>query len=245
MNAVLLTGRSGSESIRHKNLYPVLGRPLGFYPMWAAVHAGSVDRCFLTTDSEPLAELAVSLGITVIERPTHLAGSTAELVDAIRHALPLMGTPDTLITMHCNVAYHRPGVVDECISLLEADPEADSCVTGYIDRAVHPIRTRRIDDAGCLQPWLDTPPGASSNRQALDACFILDGAARAIRLADGLPSDGPPPFAYLGSRVIPVVNGRGGDVHGLEDVALAEWLLRRDGWDMGDPGDAAFGAPIR
>lgn len=245
MKAVLLTGRGGSESIKDKNLHPVLGRPLAFYPMWAARHATGVDRCFLTTDSEPLADLASSLGISVIERPPELAGSTSELVDAIRHALPRMGSPDILITMHCNVAYHRHGVVDECMARLHDDPAASACVTGYVDRALHPIRTRRIDEHGRLQPWLDTPPGASSNRQALDACFILDGAARAIRLEDGLPSDGPPPFAYLGSKVIPVVNGRGGDVHGLEDVALAEWLLRRDGWEMGLPGSPTTGAPLR
>jgi N-acylneuraminate cytidylyltransferase len=245
MKAVLLTGRAGSASIAHKNVYPVLGRPLGFYPMWAALQAREVDRCFLTTDSEPLADLASSLGIAVIERPSSLAGSTAELIDAIRHALPLMGSPDTLITMHCNVAYHRPGVVDECISLLEAEPDSDSCVTGYVDRGVHPIRTRRIDGSGRLRPWLQTPPEASSNRQALDACFILDGAARAIRLADGLPTDGSPPFAYLGNRVIPVVNGRGGDIHGLEDVAMAEWMLRQNGWEMGISGNPGSGAPMQ
>lgn len=243
MIAVLLTGRAGSKSIPGKNVYPVLGRPLAFYPMWAALRAGAVDTRFVSTDSPEIAGLARSLGITVIDRPDDLAGDTAELVDAIRHALRIIGEVEYLVTMHCNVAYHRQGLVEECIATLQADAEADSCVSGYLDRAVHPYRTRRVVE-GCLQPWLEVPPGTSSNRQALDPCFVLDGAARVMRVDRCFPPSGPSPFAYLGNRVIPVVNGRGGDVHGMEDVAVAEELLRRDGWTQGIVGDPQAGSPL-
>ena len=39
MNVILLTGRGGSKSVPGKNVYPVLGRPLAFYPMTAAKRA--------------------------------------------------------------------------------------------------------------------------------------------------------------------------------------------------------------
>ena len=50
MNVVLLTGRGGSKSIPGKNLHPILGRPLCFYPMKAALGAERVDAVYVSTD---------------------------------------------------------------------------------------------------------------------------------------------------------------------------------------------------
>ena len=52
MIAALLLGREGSVGFPGKNTFPVLGRPLMQYPMMAAMHAPSVARCYLSTDSE-------------------------------------------------------------------------------------------------------------------------------------------------------------------------------------------------
>ncbi len=230
MNVILLTGRGGSKSVLGKNVHPVLGRPLAFYPMAAAKSARRVDRICVSTDSPEIANVARILGIEVIDRPPEIAQDTSELVDALTHAMAVIGGGiNYLITMHCNCAVHRDGLVDECITLMDEHPEADSCVTGFIDHSVHPYRTKRVDADGSLHPWLEIPEGTSTNRQSLGPCFVLDGAARVLRVARCFPPRGQRPFTYLGRRILHVLNARGGDVHSLDDIAEAERVLRRAG----------------
>ena len=230
MNVVLLTGRGGSKSVPGKNVYPVLGRPLAFYPMAAAASARKVDRICVSTDSPEIARVARTFGIEVIDRPPELAQDDSELVDTITHAMGVIGGDlRYLVTMHCNCAVHREGIVDDCITLMDEHPEADSCVTGFIDQSIHPYRTKRVDAGGYLHPWLEIPEGTSTNRQALAPCFVLDGAVRVLRVDRCFPPRGQRPFTYLGRRILHVRNARGGDVHSLDDIAEAEQALRRAG----------------
>ncbi len=231
MKAVLLTGRGGSKSIPRKNLYPLLGRPLTYYPMAAAMKARLVDAVYVTTNDPAIKDLGRELGIRIIHRPDELSQDDSELTDAIVHALSVIEQPvEILVTMHCNCAVHRVGLVDECIQKLLDSPEADSCVSGHSQKSVHPFRTKRMGKDGFLHTWLEIPEGTSTNRQALEGCFILDGACRAMRVDRCFPPKGQPPFTYLGNRILPLENISDGDVHALEDVVLAEHRLREIGW---------------
>ena len=228
---ILLTGRAGSKSVLRKNVHPVLGRPLAWYAMHAARASQRAQAIYVSTDCPHIQALAREMDISVIDRPGALAQDHSELVDAVQHALATIPGPvDILVTMHCNCGVHRPGLVDELIATLEAQPEADSCVSGYIDHSVHPFRTKRIGADGHLRPWLEAPPTTSSNRQQLEPCFVLDGAARALRVARCFPPNGYPPFAYLGRVILPVVNASGGDVHSLADIRSTESRLQELGW---------------
>jgi len=235
-NIILLTGRAGSKSVPGKNIALILGRPLAYYPMHAAKQSSYTDAIYVSTDCLKIQRLAREMGIQVINRPEHLSRDNSELIDAITHAVDAIGEDiNYLITMHCNCGVHRPGLVDEAIQKLNKNPEADSCVTGYIDRSVHPIRTKQINEDGYLSPWDAIPDGTSTNRQNLAPCFVLDGAVRVMRYANCFPPNGQPPFTYLGNKILYLENTSGGDVHSLQDIASTEFLLRALGWDNAQP----------
>ncbi len=77
MIAALLLGRKGSSGFPGKNLYPVIGKPLAYYPMMAALNSESVDEVFISTDDEKLMELARGNGVDVIVRPPELCTNEA------------------------------------------------------------------------------------------------------------------------------------------------------------------------
>lgn len=234
MNIALLMGRGGSKSIINKNVRGTLGRPLVSYPMWAAKRAEKIDRVMVTTDCPLIQDVARENGVEVIERPPELSRDDSQMVDGVIHALESIGEPvEFLVTMHCNCATHSPGLIDACITKLEGDPQGDACVSGVVDKSVHPFRTRKLTAAGRLEPWFEIPPGTSSNRQALEPCIILDGAARALRVANCLPPHGDPPFSYLGKKILMVENPGGLDVHDEEDLLHTERFLREIGWTEG------------
>lgn len=220
-------GRAGSQSIPKKNVIPIHGRPLVEWPMRAALEAVKIDRVYVTTDCPDIQAVAHRNGVEVIERPPELSHATAQMLDGILHALEVIGEPvEYLVTMHANCATHRPGLIDTCIERLEADPGADACVSGTIDKQVHPFRTRRLTPDGQLEPWLEIPPDTSSNRQSLEPCVILDGAARAMRVSACFPPHGDPPFPYLGKRILLEENPGGHDVHDETDLIRTEQFLK-------------------
>lgn len=231
MNVALIMGRGGSKSIPGKNVMPVLGRPLVIYPLLAALHARRIDQVVVTSDCPGIQRVATELKVRFIRRPDDISHDTAQMVDGILHALQeIGGTVEHLVTLHANCATHAAGLIDRCIARLEADPSADSCVSGVIDRSVHPYRTRKLTADGWLEPWNEVPANTSSNRQALDPCVILDGAARAMRVNSCIPANGSAPFPYLGRKILLEENPGGRDVHDEDDILLTERYLLRQGW---------------
>lgn len=239
MNVALIMGRGGSKSIHGKNVVPVLDRPLVAYPLLAALNAEKIDRVCVTTDCEKIQEVAQEMGIEVIERPPEISHDTSQMVDGILHALSVLGEDvEFLVTMHANCPTHRAGLIDDCLRRLEQDETADACVSGVIDRSVHPFRTRRLTSGGLLEPWASIPSDVSSNRQSLEPCVILDGAARSMRVAKCFPPHGNAPFPYLGERILMEENEGGFDVHDDDDLGRAERYLIQRGWTQESlPGD--------
>lgn len=230
-NIILLTGRKGSKSVIGKNIYPILGRPLSLYPMLAAKAAKLVDDIYVTTDCEDIKKIALENGIKVIDRPESISQDNSELIEAINHAVCEMGCEiNYLITMHCNCGVHKPELVDMAIEKLNKNPEADSCVSGYIDHSIHPYRTKKVNSDGTLDTWIDMPKNTSTNRQNLDPCFVLDGAVRVMNYKKCFPPQGQPPFSYLGKKIIYIENMSGGDVHSLEDIHMTAYKLKQLGW---------------
>lgn len=231
MNVALVMGRGGSKSVPGKNVAPILGRPLAMYPLLAALNATRIDRVLVTTDCPLIQRVAQDIGVEVIDRPAELSRDNSQMVDGILHALSVLGDGvEFLVTMHANCPTHPPGLIDACLTRLEQDPKADAGVSGVVDRSVHPFRTRRLSPDGHLEPWFEIPAGVSSNRQSLEPCVILDGAARAMRVANCFPPDGQAPFPYLGRRILLEENQDGFDVHDEEDLLRAERYLVREGW---------------
>lgn len=228
MNIALLTGRGGSQSIKNKNIYPILGKPLMVYPILAAKRARKLDRIYITTDSPEMQAIAREHGVSVIDRPAEISQPDSEMTDAIVHALDQIPEPvDILVTMHCNCGTHREGLIDDCIQALEDNPEADSCVSGVIDNSHHPFRVKKVLPDGYLETWLDVPRSTSNNRQQLTPSFVLDGACRAIRVDRCFPAEGQPPFPYLGNKILHMENEGCCDVHSMQDIVYTEYYLRQ------------------
>ena len=70
MIVAILMGRKGSKGFPGKNLHPVLGKPLAYYPMKAANDCPAIDRTYISTDDERLMALAQENNVEVIVRPS-------------------------------------------------------------------------------------------------------------------------------------------------------------------------------
>ncbi|MDA3791312.1 MAG: acylneuraminate cytidylyltransferase family protein [Desulfobacula sp.] len=80
----IIPARGGSKGIPRKNIQDIAGKPLIAYSIEVALNVPNIDRVFVSTDDEEIAEVAMGFGAEVpVLRPTDLASDTSEIQDAL------------------------------------------------------------------------------------------------------------------------------------------------------------------
>jgi CMP-N,N'-diacetyllegionaminic acid synthase len=82
----LIPARGGSKRIPRKNLIDFCGHPLVSWSIRQALES-SVDRVYVSTDDEEIADVSRDYGAVVIERPSELATDSSTLEEVISHAM--------------------------------------------------------------------------------------------------------------------------------------------------------------
>ena len=86
MNSCIIPARGGSEGIKKKNLYPLLGKPLIQWTIEQALRS-KVDNVFVSTDDNEIKNISLELGAEIIQRPNELSDSVSSSESALKHAI--------------------------------------------------------------------------------------------------------------------------------------------------------------
>ena len=84
--AVIL-GRAGSKGVPGKNAMMIAGKPCAQWTIEHALAAATVGAVVLSTDDPRLIDLGHAMGVEVVRRPAELAGDSATVDAAARHAV--------------------------------------------------------------------------------------------------------------------------------------------------------------
>jgi len=231
MNAAIVTARKGSKSIRDKNVYNVAGRPMVAYPIQAAIDADRIDRIYVSTDGEAIAQASTELGCEIIWRPEELGGDTVNHGDVIKHAVEYVdqrntGLENVVVLLGNTVMVDGP-LIDEALGMLDDNPGLDSVMSVWEAADDHPLRAMEIAD-GILQAYGGVDRQVSTERQSYKKAYYYDQGVWAFRKDCVQRRDGPNPWWWMGKRSAPIVRTwvTGRDVHTHMDVGIAEWWLR-------------------
>ena len=160
----LLSGRKGSKGFPNKNIHSLFGRPLMEYPLRAALNAKSVDRMYVSTDSEEIIRIAKSVSpeVRAIARPAELAQDGSFLEDVLLHAYHWINKdigeePEFIVIVLCNAATVKTEIIEQGIEMLRKDPEADSVATVTLLNQYSPVRAKK----NCKR---ETCPGYSARK---------------------------------------------------------------------------------
>lgn len=230
--AALLTGR-GNNTLKDKNVLPVLGKPLLYYPAMAAKTCNLITDFYVSSDDEKILKAASDCGYKKIVRPVELAAPTSQHVDAIRHALGVMKQdgvePDILVVLLANSGIVKTEWIEESITQLLKDEALSASVPVLLEMDNHPYRSKRLREDGCLDTWFDfRGKNISTNRQDLPMNFVLCHNFWTLNLKNSLYSltEGQQPWTFMGSNIKPIVVEESFDVHDEDDIRRTEkWLL--------------------
>ena len=228
----LLTGR-GNNTLKDKNVLPVLGKPLLYYPAMAAKACPEISDFYVSSDDDKILNAAADCGYKKIRRPDELALPTAQHVDAIIHALGVMKedgvAPDILVVLLANSAIVKKEWIQESIQNLIRNPQLSASCPVLLEMDNHPYRSKRLREDGCLDTWFDFKgQKISTNRQDLPMNFVLCHNFWTLNLKNSLYSDvqGQQPWTFMGNNIKPIVVQESFDVHDEDDLLRTEkWLV--------------------
>jgi N-acylneuraminate cytidylyltransferase len=231
----IVPARGGSKGIPRKNLVTFLGRPLLWWSVHAALDAETVTRTVLSTDEPEIAEAGRAAGAEVpFLRPAELAGDDVLDLPVFEHALRRLADDegyraDVVVHLRPTSPLRPPGLVDEGVRTLLADPSADSLRAVTVP-ANNPYKMWRIE-RGALVPLVDSGIHEQYNqpRQALPTAYWQTGTLDVIR-----PSTILRQRSMSGRRILPMAisSDLAADIDDPASLAAAEDLGRRYG--MGD-----------
>ena len=239
MICALLIGREGSNGFPGKNLYPVLGRPMAYYPIKIALSCNSVSRVYVSTDSQKISDLAKNCGAELIQRPPHLATKDALGEDAFVHGYKQIvkklqeegKTLEYLILLFANAVTFTPAKIDEGIRVLRKNLDYDSATTVSCYNMWSPIRARKINNSGLLQPFVPLevfgdPNRINCDRDSQGDVWYADMGFTIVRphCLDDV-ENGQKPQKWMGKNIYPVKQWGGLDVDEPWQIPIIEsWL---------------------
>ena len=226
----LLTGRV-NNTLKDKNVLDILGKPVLYYPAHAGAKSRYIRDKYCSSDDEKILRAASDEGYESIVRPKELALPTSQHVDCIMHALDIMKQkgklPEILVVILANNVTIKSQWIDDCIKMMEDNPDVTAVVPTYIDNDHHPLRAKRLMEDGTLSMYEQGIEGkVSTNRQDLPVCYFLAHNFWVLNvefLCSG--RDGQQPWGFMGDKILPYVIDESIDIHHEIDLYIAkEWI---------------------
>lgn len=238
MVSALLIGRKGSIGFPGKNTYPIMGKPLAYYPMNAAKKAKLVSRVFISTDDEKLMALARKYDVEVIERPDYLATKQALGEDVFVHGyqeiVKRAGPQEAIVLLHCNSATVSAKIIDQGVQALRDNAHYDSAVSVSKYNMWSPLRARKIGVDGLLHPFVPfevfgDPKKLNCDRDSQGDVYFADMGVSIVRprclehIEKGLL-----PQKWMGQKIYPLIQEGGCDVDYEFQMAQTEYWIKKN-----------------
>ena len=239
MIAAILIGRKGSSGYPGKNTALIAGHPMVWWPLQAAVETSEIDRIYVSTDDPGIASIAGDMGAHLIDRPAYLADNAALGEDAYVHAHQVISaeldeigeTVELYVLLMANAVTISADQLSEGIGVLRDRPELDSAVTVSCYNMWSPLRARKINEDGLLQPFVPfetfgDPATLNCDRDSQGDVWFADMGVSIVRPRnlDHLES-GLLPQKWMGQAIYPIKNVGGLDVDYPYQMPQAQWWL--------------------
>jgi len=109
-----IPARGGSKEIPDKNIVPIAGYPLIAHTILSLKVVG-VEKVYVSTDSKRIANIALSYGADIIDRPSQYSTDESPTEDAITHFLSLVDC-DAVAFRQCTSPMLEPHYIKKAIN---------------------------------------------------------------------------------------------------------------------------------
>lgn len=220
----LIPARSGSKSIKDKNILSFAGKPLLAHSIRQALNCPHISRVIVSTDSKEYAKIANQYGAeTPFLRPKSISLDHSTDYEVFYHALKWLAKKDKAIPFLC--VHLRPthpirtiSEISRAILLLKKYPQWDS-VRSVIAAPESPYKTWFLSRRNELKPVIKTKirDAHSRPRQGLPQAYLQTASIDVIRSKTILEKN-----SIAGKRIGAFLMNRNYDIDKKTDFERAE-----------------------
>jgi len=233
----LIIGRGGSKGFKGKNTIEVLGKPLMAYPIIEARDSKYISEIFLSTDSSKIRMIGEKYGARFIKRPPELCTDEALGEDVYKQGFNwikknICQEIELMVLLHCNAVTLTSELIDKGIEVLRKNSNIDSAVSVSRYNMWSPLRARKINGDGLLDPFVPfetfgDPKTLNCDRDSQGDVWFADMALSIVRpsclenLENGLL-----PQKWMGKRIFPLKQEAGFDIDYEWQLPMLEYWLK-------------------
>jgi len=236
----IILGRKGSKGIQDKNTMDILGKPAYSYSFCAAKNSKYIDEIFVTSDHEEILQAARQESFSTIKRPDYLCTDEALFEDALVHAYHEIinitkSKPKYIVVLMCNSVTINAHLIDTGIEMLDNNLVADSAVTITILNMYSPLRARKLNSDGFLDPFVPfeifgDPKTLNCDRDSQGDVYYADMSLTVCR-SDCIENiyQGLLPQKWMGQKILPISNQNGCDIDEPWQIDMSKrWIEEND-----------------
>lgn len=177
----LITARGGSKGLPRKNVLPINGKPLIGWTIEAALNCEQVERVFVSTDDDEIADISESFKADIIQRPDILASDTASSIDVVSHAITWFEEKgidcDSIVLLQPTSPLRTAVHLDEALTLYMS--KSANFVISVFEPSHTPVKSYIAREDGTIEGlWSNDAP--YMRRQDLPRAFQPNGAIYAF-----------------------------------------------------------------
>ncbi len=183
----IIPARSGSKSVKDKNIRLMNGKPMIAYSIEHALKSKTINRVIVSTDSQKYADIALKYGAEVpFLRPDEISGDTSLDIEVFEHALQFLKekedyVPDVVVQLRPTYPIRRIEDIDNMVEILLNDETIDSVRCVALAKEVA-YKMWRMNEDGTIAPLLDDIPEAyNMPRQQLPEIYYQNACIDVVR----------------------------------------------------------------
>ncbi len=154
--AVILA-RSGSKSIKNKNLQLILNKPLIFYSISEALKSKSISKVYFLTDSKKYAKIAMSYGAIIpFIRPNSISNDNSKDIDTFKYFFKWLNKnkvdiPKIFVHLRATAPLVQSKDIDKAVNIFLNHKNCDSLKSVNISKN-NPFKMWKENTNGFLKP---------------------------------------------------------------------------------------------
>jgi len=231
----IIPARSGSKSVKDKNIAQLGGHPLIAYSIAVAKLSGLVERVVVSTDSQEYAEIATRYGAEIpFIRPQEYSTDTSTDRDFLVHAMQWFKQnegecPEYWVHLRPTTPLREPAIVDAAIQQIMNDQNATSLRSGF-KAPESPLKWFTKDERGYFQGLIkDSDESYNLPKEAFDTVYVPDGYVDVVMESYVISGN-----QIHGDKMIGFESPVTTEVDSIEELAYIAYQLEKNGSKLKD-----------
>ena len=228
----IIPARSGSKSVKDKNITLLSDFPLIAYSIVVGYLVKSISRVIVSTDSEDYAKIARKFGAEVpFIRPTEISSDESIDNDFFLHAMNWLSehegsVPEYWVHLRPTTPLRNPEIIDNAINTIKSSNVATSLRSGH-QCPESPLKWFSLDQDGYFKGFMNSDNNvdySNQPRQNFPPVYIPNGYVDVVRASHVMKLD-----TLHGNNMIGFESPAISEIDSIEELQYIQYQLDRDG----------------